>query len=328
MIFAHPLFLLLLLAVPALAWHAWRRARSRPASLFFSDTSAAETVAPTLWVRLRGLPVALRLGALALGILALARPQERDVVVERTAEGIDIVLVLDLSTSMKAEDFRPNRFEAAKDVAARFVDGRVSDRIGLIVFAAQAYTQAPLTLDYDFLKEMLRSVQMGLIEDGTAIGTALATATARLRDSDAESKVIILLTDGQNNRGEVDPATAADVAEAIGVKVYAIGVGSEGRDAFGRRIPDRMRQLLPQSAQIDEEMLTTVAEKTGGRYFRATDREALAAIYDEISALETTEVQETSYLDVDERYALFLWPAFALLLLNVLLSTTRLRRVP
>ncbi len=328
MVFASPSFLLLLLAVPLLAWWEGQRARRRPESVFFSDTSAAETVRPTLWVRLRGLPLALRLGALTLGILALARPQVRDVVQERTAEGIDIVLVLDLSTSMKAEDFRPNRFEAAKDVAARFVDGRVSDRIGLIVFAAQAYTQAPLTLDYGFLKEMLRSVQMGLIEDGTAIGTALATATARLRDSTAESKVIILLTDGQNNRGEVDPATAADVAAALGVKVYTIGVGSDGRDAFGRPLPDRMRRLLPAGAQIDEAMLTTVAEKTGGRYFRATDREALAAIYDEISTLETTEIEETSYLDVDERFALFLWPAFGLLLLSVLLSTTRLRRVP
>jgi Ca-activated chloride channel family protein len=328
MIFAHPLVLLLLLAVPALAWHAWRRRRRRPASVLFSDTAAAESVAPTLWVRLRGLPTALQLGALALGILALARPQVRDVVHERTAEGIDIMLVLDLSTSMKAEDFRPNRFEAAKDVGARFVDGRLSDRIGLIVFAAQAYTQAPLTLDYDFLKGMLRDVQMGLIEDGTAIGTALATATARLRDSEAESKVIILLTDGQNNRGEVDPATAADVAAALGVKVYAIGVGAEGLDAYGRQVPNYMQQLLPQSAQIDEEMLTTVAEKTGGRYFRATDREALAAIYDEISELETTEVEETTYLDVDERYPLFLWPAFGLLLLGVALSTTRLRRVP
>ncbi len=328
MIFAYPLFLLFLFAVPLLAWWEWRKAHRRPASVLFSDTAAAEAVAPTLWVRLRNLPIALRLGALALGILALARPQLRDVIHERTAEGIDIMLVLDLSTSMKAEDFRPNRFEAAKDVAARFVDGRVSDRIGLIVFAAQAYTQAPLTLDYNFLKEMLRSVQMGLIEDGTAIGTALATATARLRDSEAESKVIILLTDGQNNRGEVDPPTAADVAAALGVKIYAIGVGSEGLDAFGRTIPDYMQRLIPQSAQIDEGMLTTVAEKTGGRYFRATDREALAAIYDEISALETTEVQETTYLDVDERYPLFLWPAFGLLLLEVLLSTTRLRRVP
>ena len=328
MTFAHPGFLLLLLAVPLLAWAARRRAQRRPASLLFSDTTAAAAIPPSPWVRLRWLPGALRLGALALGILALARPQVRDVVHERFAEGIDIMLVLDLSTSMKAEDFRPNRFEAAKDVAARFVDGRVSDRIGLIVFAAQAYTQAPLTLDYDFLKEMLRSVQMGLIEDGTAIGTALATATARLEDSDAESRVIILLTDGQNNRGEVDPATAADVAEAIGVKIYAIGVGSEGRDAFGRAVPDYMRRLLPQTAQIDERMLTSVAERTGGTYFRATDREALARIYDAISELETTEVQETSYLDVEERYAVFLWPAFALLLLDVLLSTTRLRRVP
>jgi Ca-activated chloride channel family protein len=328
MTFAQPLFLLLLLALPVLGWWEWRRARRHTASVLYSDTATAEAGAPTLWVRLRALPVALRFGALALGILALARPQERDVIVERTTEGIDIMMVLDLSTSMKAEDFRPNRFEAAKDVAARFVDGRISDRIGLIVFAAQAYTQSPLTLDYDFLKQMLRDVQMGLIEDGTAIGTALATATARLRDSEAESKVIILLTDGQNNRGEVDPATAADVAEAMGVTIYAIGVGSEGRDPLGRQVPDHLRRLLPQSAQIDEEMLTTVAEKTGGRYFRATDREALAAIYDEISELETTEIEETSYLDIDERYAFFLWPAFGLVLLEILLSTTRLRRVP
>lgn len=328
MVFAHPGFLLLLLAVPLLAWQAWRRAHRRPAGLLFSDTTAASAIPPSPWVRLRWLPAALRLGALALGIVALARPQERDVVHERFAEGIDIMMVLDLSTSMKAEDFRPNRFEAAKEMAARFVDGRTSDRIGLTVFAAEAYTQAPLTLDYDFLKTMLRDVQMGLIEDGTAIGTALATATARLEDSDAASKVIILLTDGQNNRGEIDPPTAADVAEAVGVRIYTIGVGSEGRDAFGRAIPDRLRRLLPPSAQIDEDMLTTVAERTGGRYFRATDREALAAIYDEISELERTEVQEATYLDVTERYAAFLWPAFVLLLLDVLLSTTRLRRVP
>lgn len=328
MTFAHPGFLLFLLAVPLLAWWEWRRAHRRPAGLLFSDTTAAASIPPSPWVRVRWLPVALRTGALALGIVALARPQERDVVHERFAEGIDIMMVLDLSTSMKAEDFRPNRFEAAKEMAARFVDGRTSDRIGLTVFAAEAYTQAPLTLDYAFLKTMLRDVQMGLIEDGTAIGTALATATARLEDSEAASKVIILLTDGQNNRGEIDPPTAADVAEAVGVKIYAIGVGAEGRDAFGRRIPDHLRRLLPQSAQIDEDMLTTVAERTGGRYFRATDREALAAIYDEISELERTEVQEATYLDVTERYASFLWPAFVLLLLDVLLSTTRLRRVP
>ncbi len=328
MAFAHPAFLLLLLAVPPLAWALWRRAQERPEALAFSDTTAAAAVQPTVWVRLRHLPTALLLGALALGVLALARPQERDVLVERRAEGIDIMLVLDLSTSMKTEDFRPNRFEAAKDVAAGFVDGRVTDRIGLIVFAAQAYTQAPLTLDYGFLKAMLRDVRMGFIEDGTAIGTALATATARLRDSEAESRVIILLTDGQNNRGEVDPATAADVAAALGVRVYAIGVGAEGLDALGRPLPDRLRRLLPQTAAIDEAVLRSVAEKTGGAYFRATDREALAAIYDEISELETTPIEEQTYLDVEERYGLFLWPAFGLLALSVLLGTTRLRQVP
>ncbi|MEM8560227.1 MAG: VWA domain-containing protein, partial [Bacteroidota bacterium] len=207
MTFAHPWLLVLLLAVPLLAWLGLRRTQ---AGLLFSETAAAEGVPPTPWARLAWLPGALLLAALALGIVALARPQERDVTREQFAEGIDIVLVLDISTSMKADDFYPNRFQAAKAVAAEFIDGRLSDRIGLVVFAAQAYTQAPLTLDYGFLKQMLTDVRMGVIEDGTAIGTAIATASARLRDADAASKVMVLLTDGQNNRGEIDPATAAE----------------------------------------------------------------------------------------------------------------------
>lgn len=327
-VFAQPAFLLLLAAVPALAWWERHRARRRPQALLFSDTAAAEALAPSLGVRLRHLPAALRLGALALGVIALARPQLHDATVVRTTEGIDIMLVLDLSSSMRAQDFRPNRFEAARDVAARFIDGRPSDRIGLTVFAARAYTQAPLTLDHAFLKRMLQGTRIGLIEDGTAIGTALATATARLRDSEAEGRVIILLTDGENNRGEIDPVTAAEVAAALGVRVYAIGISAPGRDAFGRTLPRHLRSLLPESAGIDEAMMQAVAEKTGGRFFHATDRGALAAIYDEISLLETTEIEERTYLDIEERYAVFLWPAFGLLLLEVLLSTTRLRRVP
>ena len=322
MTFAHPGFLLLLLAVPLLGWAAWRRAQRRPAGLLFSSTAAAEGAPRSLWARLGWLPTALRLAALTLFVLAMARPQERNAVRETFAEGIDIALVLDISTSMRAEDFIPNRFEAAKAVAAEFIDGRQSDRIGLVVFAAQAYTQAPLTLDYDFLKAMLREVRMGQIEDGTAIGTALATGVDRLRDSEAASKVIILLTDGQNNRGEIDPATAAEVAEAIGVRVYAIGVGST---TGGRGGPFGLGGPV---GQVDEAVLQRVAQTTGGRYFRATDREALRAIYDEISELERTEIQERIYVDVDERYALFLGPAFLLLLLEILLSTTRLRRVP
>ena len=323
MSFADPIFLLGLLAVPLLARAAWKQSRLTAPGLRYSATADAEALPKTLGTRLKGLPTVLSLLALTLSLTALARPQRHDVTVERTAEGIDIMLVLDVSTSMTAEDFYPNRFEAAKVVGADFIAGRVSDRIGLVVFAAQAYTQAPLTLDYPFLRRMLFEVRMGLIEDGTAIGTALATATARLRDSEAESKVIILLTDGQNNRGEIDPTTAAEVAEALGVKIYAIGVGGEGgREGGGIFGP------FMQVPEVDEATLREVAGKTGGRYFRATDAEALRSIYDAISELERTEIEETSYVDVEERYQWFLWPAFGVILLNILLVNTRLRRVP
>ena len=323
MTFAHPWLLLGLLLVPALAALAWRRKGA--AGLLFSHTADATVAPPSVWARLAWLPGACVLGALGLGLVALARPQDRDVSVERQAEGIDIALVLDISTSMRTEDFGGSRFDAAKRVAAEFVDGRVSDRIGLVVFAAQAYTQAPLTLDYRFLKQMLAEVEMGRIEDGTAIGTALATATARLQDADAKSRVAILLTDGQNNRGEIDPATAAEVAQAMGVRVYAIGVGADGRARAGGPFGGLLGGRPP---EIDEAVLQSVAEKTGGRYFRATDEAALRAIYAEISALERTPVQERQYVDVEERYLPWAAGALALLALGALLQTTRLRRVP
>lgn len=325
MTFASPLWLLALLAVPALAWAAWRGRRPRP-GLRFSVAGDAAALGATGWARWRGLPDALLLAALALGAVALARPQERDASVERTTEGIDIVLALDVSTSMTAEDFVPNRFEAAKAVAADFVRSRESDRVGLVVFAAQAYTQAPLTLDHPFLLSMLREVQMGLIEDGTAIGTGLATATARLRDSDAASKVVILLTDGQNNRGQVDPQTAAEAAAAFGVRVYVIGVGSEG-GALRSRLPFGGSRLGP-APGVDEDALRAVAQTTGGRYFRATDAAALREIYAAIAELERTEIEEAVLLDVEELYPWFLWPALACLAAAVALSTTRLREVP
>ena len=323
MTFASPLWLLALLAVPALAWGLWRRGAG-PA-VRYSVAGEAAGLATTGWARLRRLPDALLLLALALGVLGLARPQLRDATVERSTEGIDIVLALDVSTSMTAEDFTPNRFEAAKAVAAEFVRGRESDRIGLVVFAAQAYTQAPLTLDYPFLLTMLQEVRMGLIEDGTAIGTAIATATARLRDSEAASKVVVLLTDGQNNRGQVDPQTAAEAAAALGVKVYAIGVG--GEEPARRGGPFGSLGLAP-APEVDEAALRQVAETTGGRYFRATDAQALREIYDAIAELERTAIEETVLLDVEELYPRFLWPALACLLLAVALSTTRLREVP
>ncbi|MCH8276826.1 MAG: VWA domain-containing protein, partial [Bacteroidetes bacterium] len=247
---------------------------------------------------------------------------------ERYAEGVDIMMVLDTSTSMRAEDFRPNRFEAARAVGAEFIRGRTSDRIGLIVFAAKAYTQAPLTLDYDFLLEMMNELDVGVIEDGTAIGTALAMAVNRLKDTTAKSKVIILLTDGQNNRGELSPETAAEVARTIGVRIYAIGVGAHGEAPFVVDHPfaGRQRRMVP--VEIDEEMLQSVAEMTGGRYFRATNNQALRDIYKEIGELEQTKIEERIYTDYEERYTDFLFPGLGLIFLELLLSTTLFRRFP
>lgn len=327
MVFAQPYWLLLLILVPVLGLWEWRRARGRR-GLPYSNAAAVRATPRTFWTYLGGLPALLRMGALTLGIIAFARPQERNVIRERYAEGVDIMMVLDTSTSMRAQDFTPNRFEAARDVAGEFIRSRVSDRVGLIVFAAKAFTQAPLTLDYEFLQRMMEEVEVGVIEDGTAIGTALATAVNRLKETEAESKVIILLTDGQNNRGEVDPVTASEVAAALGVRVYAIGVGTYGEAPFIRDLPfgGRQRQMVP--VEIDEEMLQTVAQTTDGRYFRATDKQALRDIYTEIGELEKTKVETRTYTDYAERYPFFLWPAFGLVLLEVLLSTTRLRRFP
>jgi Ca-activated chloride channel homolog len=324
---AQPAWLWLLLVLPAMvAWRIWR-ARSE-SGLRFSNSASAHAMKPTLRVHLRQVPLALRTVAIGLGIIALARPQERNVTRERFAEGVDIMMVLDTSTSMRAEDFTPNRFEAAREVGAEFVRGRTSDRVGLVVFAAKAYTQAPLTLDYDFLLSMMSEVEVGVIEDGTAIGTAMAMAVNRLVDTEAESKVIILLTDGQNNRGELSPETAAEVARTLGVRVYAIGVGAQGEAPFVIDHPfaGRQRRMVP--VEIDEKMLTQVAETTGGRYFRATNNQALRDIYDEIGELEKTRIEERIYTDYEERYLRFLFPAFLLLLAEFGLSTTVLRRFP
>lgn len=315
----------LLLVVPIIgAWRWWRWQGTR--GLRYSDVGLARAV-PSSWrVRLRGLPAVLRLTALTLGIVALARPQVEDVTRTKMAEGIDIMLALDTSSSMRAEDFQPNRFEAARDVAGSFVEGRVSDRVGLIVFAAEAYTQVPLTLDYGFLQRMLERTRIGRITDGTAVGTALATAVNRLRETESESKVVVLLTDGRNNRGEMDPATAAEIAQALDVRVYAIGVGSS--DGADPPSEGRPAERQPGEAGVDEQMLRTVATTTGGQYFSATSTEALRRIYDEIDQLETTEVEERVYTDRRETYAWFLGPAALLVLLDVLLSATLLRRFP
>ena len=317
--FAAPLWLL---GLPLLAvfWWMRRRQTERPYGVRVASATAASRLPLTAAVRWRGLPMALRYAALALVLVALARPQEQSAVRTRSTEGVDILLVLDTSTSMNATDLFPSRFEAAQSVASDFIRGRTSDRIGLVVFAAKAFTQAPLTLDYPFLQRMLAMTQTGMLEDGTAIGSALTTAVARLRDATAKSKVVILLTDGQNNRGEVDPETAAAVAEAEGVRVYAVGVGDPSVQAeeFG----------VDRRPEIDETTLRGVAERTGGRYYLATSRDALAGIYDEISRLETSRLDQRVYTDVAERFVVFLALALLLLLVERLLAATRLRTFP
>ncbi|MCY4171200.1 MAG: VWA domain-containing protein [Bacteroidetes bacterium] len=325
--FSQPQWLYLLLVIPAYGLFVWFRRRHYP-GLTFSNTKAIDQSSRGLRVYVSLLPALLRICAIALCILALARPQTRDVTQEQYAEGLDIILVLDTSTSMRAEDFKPNRFEAARDVASDFIDGRISDRIGLIVFAAKAYTQAPLTLDYQFLQSMLSEVKVGAIQDGTAIGTALATAVNRLKDTVAESKVIILLTDGQNNRGEIDPVTASEVAATLGVRIYAIGVGTYGEAPFYVDSPfgGRQRQMVP--VEIDEDMLRSITDQTDGQYFRATNEQALREIYATIGELETTEIETRIYTGYEDHFNRFLLPGLILVLLEILLRTTYLRRFP
>ncbi len=327
MVFLHPYWLWLLAVVPAVAVWLWRR-RQNVEGMRFSDLRLTDPVPRTFWMYIRNAPSVLRLSALSLAIVAMARPQDPSTTHERFAEGVDIMLILDTSTSMKAQDFRPNRFVAAREVATEFINERVSDRVGLVVFAAQAFTQVPLTLDYPFLIEMLQAVEVGMIEDGTAIGSAMITGINRLRESEAKSKVIILLTDGQNNRGEIDPGTAAEAAAAMGVRVYTIGVGAHGSAPFMADDPFYGQRMMQIPVEIDEEMLEDVAEKSGGKYFRATNSGALREIYQEIGELEKTKIEERIYTEYAELYPLFLWPVFGLILLEVVLVTTRLRRIP
>lgn len=322
LVFTQAWVLLALLALPAVAWAYARRTQDG-----ISTTLYAPTLPTSMRVRLLRLPPALRLLSLALLILALAQPVQRNVRTVFTSEGIDLVLAIDLSTSMRAMDVEPNRFEAAKDVARQFIAGRRTDRIGLVIFAAEAYTLAPLTNDYPFLLSMISSVEMGRIEDGTAIGSGLATAVNRLRESGASSRVILLLTDGQNNRGAIPPLTAADLAAASGIRVYTIGVGGEGDVPFptDQRFGPTTRMIR---SDVDEPTLREVASRTGGKYFRATDRTTLEAIYAEIDQLERTPVETSTFTQEQARFAWFALPALLLLLLERLIAAFWLRMFP
>ena len=327
--FADPQYLLLLFVVPALAFWYWKGRSSKGATIRYSSLDLVSPAVQPGTTRLRHSLFVFRTLALAALIVAFARPQTGVSGEEVLTEGIDIMLALDLSTSMLAEDLTPTRVEAAKQVAATFVEGRRNDRIGLVVFAGQAFTQAPLTLDYDVLLALLGELDVNMIsEDGTAIGMGLATAVKRLQESDAESKVIILLTDGRNNRGEIDPVTAAQMAQALDIKVYAIGAGTRGEAPITIDDPRFGVRRMRMRVDVDEPTLRAVAEQTGGRFFRATDRQSLEEIYREIDELETTEVEVEHYTHYGE---LFHFPlAFGLLLvvLEVGMGNTVLRKIP
>ncbi len=328
-----PMFALWVALWWLLPW--WRRRRRQVAAVRYSSLETLQRLRPSRTVILRRFVEGLRLVVVALLILAMARPQTGRKHTEVRTEGIDIVLVLDTSGSMQALDLdadrpinrRRNRLEIAKAVVDKFVQGRKNDQIGLVVFGSEAFTQCPLTLDHGILATFLERVDIGMAGDATAIGSAVGTAVKRLRDSEAESKVIILLTDGRNNAGSLDPRKAAEIAETFDVTLYAIGAGTRGKAPF---VVDSFfgKQVVYESVEIDDEVLEEMAVRTGGAYFRAEDKEALQSIYDEIDQLEKTEITTSTYMEYNERFPWFLLPAVALLVFEVVLLGTRFRKLP
>ncbi|MCX5668940.1 MAG: VWA domain-containing protein [Candidatus Omnitrophica bacterium] len=331
MIFHSPLFLSLLPLVIVIIIYVKKRNLS--SGFKFSSQVLIQDLKPTLKVFLSQKIIYLRLIAAVLIILALARLQSPIADSKITSEGVDIVLALDSSTSMLAEDFKINgkresRVEVIKDVVRNFIQGRKNDRIAIVTFAARAYTVCPLTLDYNWLLTNLERVKSGMLEDGTAIGSGIATSLNRLKNSKAKSKVVILLTDGRNNLGTISPLTAAEAAKALKVKIYTIGAGGKGpvpypvRDLFGNKAYQQIE------VDLDEETLTKIASITSAKFFRATDTESLREIYGEIDKLEKTPMQEKGYLQYNELFPLFLIPGLLLLFLEIVLTNTVLRKVP
>jgi Ca-activated chloride channel family protein len=327
--FANPRLLLLLALIPVLVWRYLRRVRNGEGSLQFSSVFAFRGAGRPWTLHIRHVIFGAEMLALALAVTALARPQQGTQEEEFLTEGIDIIVALDASGSMAAEDFLPrNRLYVAKLVVSKFVEGLKNDRLGFVVFAARAYTRCPLTLDYGVLLNVLDQVQLGSMEDGTAIGNALATCLNRLRSSKAKSKVIILVTDGMNNRGEVQPLDAAQIAKTLGVRVYTVGVGSKGTARFPVQDPNYGKVYVDLPVEIDEASLTQIAQITGGLYYRATDRPSLEKIFEAIGNLEKTKVQVKTYTHYNERFVDFLFPALALVSLGTLAGYTRFGKLP
>ncbi len=319
-------FWLLLLLIPLIAWYIWKQHSINP-TIQISTLKLFSRIGKSRKMLFRHVPFVLRMLALVFIITALARPQSTDKLQNITTEGIDIMISLDISGSMQAMDFKPNRLEAAKEVAIDFINGRPNDRMGLVIFASESFTQCPLTVDHTVLSNLFRDVYIGMLEDGTAIGMGLATAVNRLKDSDSKSKVIILLSDGENNAGSIAPLTAAEIARTFGIRVYTVGVGTVGtapvpiNTVFGQ-------QIQQVEVKIDEAMLSEIAKITGGQYFRATNRAALENIYKEIDEMEKIKIEVQEYTRHAEHFLPFALIATILLLLEIVLRNTVLRTLP
>ncbi|HMI77222.1 MAG TPA: VWA domain-containing protein [Ferruginibacter sp.] len=323
--FGQPWFFSLLVLVPVLiGWYAFKNNRQQ-GSFLISDSSARGL---TTWkTAFRHLPFVLRLLAIICIITALARPQTKFEEQNVEGEGVDIVLCIDVSGSMTAQDLTPNRLEAAKKVAIDFVNKRLTDRIGIVIFSGESFTQCPLTTDRNVLIAAIQNIRNGLLEDGTAIGSGLGTSVDRIRNSKSKSKVVILLTDGENNGGLIDPKTAKEIAKAFQVKVYTIGVGTDG---YAQQPVNTPMGVVMQSGKvsIDEKLLKEIASETGGKYFRAKDNEGLASIYDEINGLEKSKIEISTFTSQTEKYFPFVIAALFFLFLEVLLRFTVFRKFP
>lgn len=320
------LFYLLLVILPMAAWYIFRQKRNT-ASIQVSSTASLFKAPKTMKHYLRHSVFVLQMLAIVFFVIVLARPQSSQSWENSTTEGIDIVIALDISSSMLARDFAPDRLEAAKNVAMEFISGREHDRMGLVVFAGEAFTQCPLTTDRAVLLNLFKDIKSGLIEDGTAIGNGLATAVNRVKDSEAISRVVILLTDGENNRGEVAPMTAAEIAKTFGIRVYTVGVGSMGTAPYPVQTPFGT-ELREMEVKIDEPLLTEMANITGGKYFRATSNKKLEEIYKEIDQLEKSKIDVHQFSRRSEEFLKFAIIGAFLLLASLFLRTTLFRNIP
>lgn len=325
--FANPELLTLLGLIPILVLAYVLRLKNNKASIQLSSIQDAERADQGIYSYLIHLPYLLSMAALSLLIIALARPQSSLSWQNVNTEGIDIVLAMDISGSMLAEDLKPNRLEASKEVAMKFISGRPSDRIGLVTFSGESFTQSPLTTDHAVLKNLFKDVQNGMIEDGTAIGMGLATSVNRLRDSDAKSRVVILLTDGSNNSGSVPPITAAEIAKEFNVRVYTIGVGTNGKAPYPYKTRFGTISYQNMEVKIDEQTMKEIAQMTGGQYFRATNNRSLEAIYKEIDELEKSKIEVTEYRKKKEEFFPFALLAALLFLLEFISKNTVLRTI-